>query len=381
MPRKKGTSARTRKPKTPPPVRDLDQLDLEEAHASEDQVHDLVLDEDDELTQWQGDPKKHPLASEDDEIQSYSADGEELLDLEEASAGPPPPSIGPDSMEPLSSDDDLDEELESTMLSGDPDSAPTTGPRPEGEPSVPPQTPLINPYGRDSESSKPQIYFDHSIDPEAGSVDGEETEMEEPSIDPDEVPEEEELDLERATGDDTAWRDEEPGKRAARMDLVHVSLDPEDPSSDLSIEDEMETDMIDLTPYGGSQDELERLEAEVEKLEEDGRLDEALTAVQQLQRFMPTDSQLQYKYDELQRQVIDSYFPGKSRESVVHLAVDPAELPELIKNAEAELGAILGRMDGATPLGELDQALPDLDPGTLYRLLSRAKGKGLIRLE
>ena len=108
---------------------------------------------------------------------------------------------------------------------------------------------------------------------------------------------------------------------------------------------------------------------------------EALSALRRLQSLLPNDGDLAYRYEDLQDRVIQSYFPGKDRESVVILAVSPADLPELVKNAEAELGSILGRMDGATTLGDIDSALGDLEPGTLYRLLSRAKGKGLIRLE
>jgi len=381
----RGTSARSaqipsgesHKARVKPPIRDLDQLEIEKAHASGEFFPDLVLDEDDELTQWQDDPHQNKAGKRK---RPTPGDGEAPIELDDDSLVPADQERA--SRDSFASDDDLDDELDNTVLSDDAEPASKKSaagpPRPArtaaGKPL--PRAPLVNPFSQEAETSKPRIYFDHSGDPdeEAAGPDG-------APVPPDIKMEDDVQEIQSDSADESLLLDDEPPVQPSRMDLVHVSMDPDDPDRGFSIDEEMETDLLDLTPAGTSYDELERLENQVERLEEEDRLDEALSTLRQLQRLLPAESELQYRYEELQHKVIQSYFPGKNRDSVVHLSVETQELPGLIKKSEAELGSLLGRMDGATALGDLDQALGDMQPGTLYRLLSRAKGKGLIRLE
>lgn len=381
----RGTSARSAQipsgeshnARVKPPIRDLDQLEIEKAHASGEYYPDLVLDEDDELTQWQGDPRQIRAGKPE---RPAPSDGEGPIGLDDDSLGPGNQARA--SCDSFSSDDSLDDELDNTTASDDAEPA---SQKSAAEPPHPartstgkplPRAPLVNPFSQDAETSKPRIYFDHSGDPdeEAAGPGG-------APATPDIEMEDDVQEIQSDSAAESLLLDDEPGGQPVRMDLVHVSMDPDDPEAGFSIDEEMETDLLDLTPAGTSYGELERLENQVERLEEEDRLDEALSTLRQLQRLLPADSELQYRYEELQHKVIQSYFPGKNRDSVVHLSVETQDLPGLIKKSETELGSLLSRMDGATALGDLDQALGDMQPGTLYRLLSRAKGKGLIRLE
>ncbi len=125
--------------------------------------------------------------------------------------------------------------------------------------------------------------------------------------------------------------------------------------------------------------EIARLDHEVTWLMKRDRQDDALSTLHMMVRMKPDDSALIERYEELQLQVISTYFPGKNLSSVASLTVEPSELPDLVK--DPVMGAILGRLDGRVSLGELDSALSDVAPGVLYGLLSRAKGMGLIRLD
>ncbi len=337
----------------PPPIRDLDQLEIEEAHASGEHLTDLVLDPDDELTQWQNDPRLAPVHKVEEPDDSLSDNGEDSLELEDGGAI----DIAGDAFPAAPERPEWSEEHDA----------------PPGPPAGGmPQLPLVNPFTSSTARDQAQGSSGDTLSSDDDDPDGRPASSLVTTDDDLDLDGEDELALPRAELD--------PDDRATPMDLVHVSIDP-DAADGVSLDEEMETDVLELTPMGGSFDELERLEAEVERLEEEDRLDEALSALRRLQNLLPDDGDLAYRYEDLQDRVIQSYFPGKDRNSVVILAVTPAELPELVKDAEAELGAILGRMDGATSLGEIDAALGDLEPGTLYRLLSRAKGKGLIRLE
>lgn len=125
--------------------------------------------------------------------------------------------------------------------------------------------------------------------------------------------------------------------------------------------------------------EVARLDHEVTWLLKRGRQDDALSTLHMMVRMKRDDTRLSERYEELLLQVINAYFPGKNLSSVASLTVTPAELPALVK--DPVMGAILGRLDGRVSLGELDSAIPDVAPGVLYALLSRAKGMGLIRLD
>lgn len=151
--------------------------------------------------------------------------------------------------------------------------------------------------------------------------------------------------------------------------------------ADLDIEEDSGIDLdeqpeLDLSDAALGTDQLV---AEADEYEEAGKLDEALSALYQVLLSDDSDPSHDQRYVELRARVVGSYFPGKGPESIPSLAIDRADLADMVK--DAQMGAILGRMDGITALGDLDVALPDIDPGTLYRLLSRAKGKGLIRLD
>ena len=126
-------------------------------------------------------------------------------------------------------------------------------------------------------------------------------------------------------------------------------------------------------------DEVEWLQAEARRLEAEDRLDEELSLLDQLTRLLAGDEEIAAWYEDILARVIHVYFPGKTPDSIPVLTVEAWELPDLIR--DPVMGTILSRMDGITSLRDLYAALPDQDPGTIYRLLSRAKGKGLIRLD
>jgi len=245
-----------------------------------------------------------------------------------------------DEVTPFDSDDDsemTDEEFEAGMrdadslfhLSTDPDSLPV-----------------------DDEGEEVTSLADLLVDPEAQVVE---------SIQDRESDSEAEADLDLEF-------EEEP---AIDLDM-DAELDIEEDSG-LELDEQPELDLSDAAL------DTDQLVAEADQYEEAGQLDEALSAMYQVLLSDAADPALDERYTELRARVIDSYFPGKGPDSIPSLAIERADLADVVK--DPQLGAILGRMDGLTALGDLDIALPDVDPGTLYRLLSRAKGKGLIRLD
>jgi len=128
-----------------------------------------------------------------------------------------------------------------------------------------------------------------------------------------------------------------------------------------------------------AEDEVEWLREEAHRLSVDDQIDEELSVLDRLMRLVPGDAGLAAQYEDVLARVIQVYFPGKTPDSIPVLTVQAWELPDLVR--DPALGAILGRMDGHTPLREIYSVLPDQEPGTVYRLLSRAKGKGLVRLD
>ncbi len=121
------------------------------------------------------------------------------------------------------------------------------------------------------------------------------------------------------------------------------------------------------------------LRSEANRLLLQGKLDEALTTISTLRKMQPDDEPLDQQYEELLTKVISTYFPGETPDSMPRLTVSLAEITELV--TDPLMGQLLCRMDGKTPLRFLDSALPDLAPGSLYQLLSRAKGMGLVRMD
>ena len=149
-----------------------------------------------------------------------------------------------------------------------------------------------------------------------------------------------------------------PGDDAAgeEKDSDRVSLDPEDP-----------------------EDEIAGLRHRASRAAEKAQIDELLSVLDRLLRLAPSDESIVEKYEAALADVIQNYFPGATPDSIPCLTVEAWELPDLVR--DPVMGAILGRMDGITPLRDLYSALPDQAPGTVYRLVSRAKGKGLIRFD
>jgi len=126
-------------------------------------------------------------------------------------------------------------------------------------------------------------------------------------------------------------------------------------------------------------DEVAWLRREVDRAKTERQIDELLSLLDRLLRHLPDDEAVIEQYEAALAGVIHDYFPGATPESIPILTVETWELPDLVR--DPVMGAILGRMDGITALRDLYSALPDLEPGTVYRLVSRAKGKGLIRFE
>jgi hypothetical protein len=213
-------------------------------------------------------------------------------------------------------------------LDPDEDLDPFTVP-PSTEPgAAPPDVPIINPYAEDPPVTAATLDLDLEIGPPMGALPG-----------PDAAP--------RTLGDDDLrFDDDDDG----------VAID--------SLDDD---------------DEVGWLQAEARRLEVEDRIDEELSLLDQLTRLMPGDEAIATWYEDILARVIHVYFPGKTPESVPVLTVEAWELPDLIR--DPVMGTILSRMDGITNLRELYSAMTDQDPGTIYRLLSRAKGKGLVRLD
>lgn len=128
-----------------------------------------------------------------------------------------------------------------------------------------------------------------------------------------------------------------------------------------------------------AEDEVDWLREEAQRLSVDDQIDEELSVLDRLMRLVPGDVALAARYEGVLTRVIQVYFPGKTPDSIPVLTVQTWELPDLVR--DPAMGAILSRMDGHTPLRDIYSVLPDQEPGTVYRLLSRAKGKGLVRLD
>jgi hypothetical protein len=128
-----------------------------------------------------------------------------------------------------------------------------------------------------------------------------------------------------------------------------------------------------------AEDEVDWLREEAQRLSVDDQIDEELSVLDRLMRLVPGDTALAARYEDVLTRVIQVYFPGKTPDSIPVLTVEAWELPDLVR--DPSMGAILSRMDGQTPLRDIYSVLPDQEPGTVYRLLSRAKGKGLVRLD
>jgi hypothetical protein len=157
-------------------------------------------------------------------------------------------------------------------------------------------------------------------------------------------------------------------------------LPPQDAAATLP-DDEEEQTAVDTLSFGPGENGVEDdpLRTEANRLLLQGKLDEALTTLSTLRKMTPADNQLDSRYEELLARVINAYFPGETPDSMPRLTVSLSEITELV--TDPLMGQMLCRMDGKTPLRDLDSALPDLAPGSLYQLLSRAKGMGLIRMD
>ena len=264
---------------------------------------------------------------EDDEEDSVELEGA-LLDGLELESSPDP-------------DADPDDDAEDIELEGDEDLDPFGAPA-SSEPAVP----LVNPF------------VVHTPPP--------------PPVEPDE---EGALDLDLA---------EEEEEDELMLDPAAVELDSDDEIGYLAIAEEdmddwrSDPDGVSLDP-ADADEELEWLRVEARRLANARRFDEELSVLDRLLRISPDEDGITDRYEEVLAQVIEIYFPGKTPASIPTLTVEAWELPDLVR--DPVLGAILGRMDGQTPLRDLYTALPDQEPGTVYRLVSRAKGKGLIRLD
>ncbi len=157
-------------------------------------------------------------------------------------------------------------------------------------------------------------------------------------------------------------------------------LPPQDAAAALPDDAEEQT-AVDTLSFGPGEEGIEDdpLRTEANRLLLQGKLDEALTTISTLRKMTPADSQLDTRYEDLLARVINAYFPGETPDSMPRLTVSLGEITELV--TDPLMGQLLCRMDGKTPLRDLDSALPDLAPGSLYKLLSRAKGMGLIRMD
>ena len=171
----------------------------------------------------------------------------------------------------------------------------------------------------------------------------------------------------------------------ARDEQAHVDLAGSDDPASFdgaaaagAAEHHQEPAPVSLDP-DEPEDVVARLRHEATKAEKKRRIDDLLSILDQLLRLVPDDESIVVKYEAALTDVIQDYFPGATPDSIPRLTVEAWELPDLVR--DPVLGAILGRMDGITPLRDLYTALPDQEPGTVYRLVSRAKGKGLIRFD
>lgn len=196
------------------------------------------------------------------------------------------------------------------------------------------------------------------------------------SLDPESLPDESFGDL----------LDESFDEYGDRNDPIPQIPEPEQPLPSLdalaSPKDNGEEDKaVDTLTIGADAVHVEDdpLRSEANRLLLQGKLDEALTTISTLRKMQPEDEGLNAQYEELLAKVINTYFPGETPESMPRLTVSLSEITELV--TDPLMGALLCRMDGKTPLRFLDLALPDLAPGSLYQLLSRAKGMGLIRMD
>lgn len=175
--------------------------------------------------------------------------------------------------------------------------------------------------------------------------------------------------------------EDEPDEEEAALDLVpdaaadfHGRAAPG--SEPTALMNEPDADWIDPMD---AEDEVEWLREEAARLSRDDQIDEQLSVLDRLMRLAPGEEGLNDQYEDVLTRVIQVYFPGKTPDSIPKLTVQAWELPDLVR--DPAMGAILGRMDGHTPLRDIYSVLPDQEPGTVYRLLSRAKGKGLVRLD
>jgi hypothetical protein len=170
---------------------------------------------------------------------------------------------------------------------------------------------------------------------------------------------------------------EQAASRLPPAEMPEEDLIPElDPDARADEDASGDPVSLDLGDAGMSPNELR---AELSNHLDANRLDEALSTMGQLLNSVTDDQGLWDEYDELRDRVIGGYFPGKHGRSIPSLGVSPAELIDLVR--DPLMGLILSRLDGVTAMAELTDALPDIEPGTLYRLLSRAKGKGLVRID
>jgi len=196
------------------------------------------------------------------------------------------------------------------------------------------------------------------------------------SVDPDSLPDESFGDLLDESFDEYGDRDD-PMPKVPEPEQPLPSLDALKKAS----EEGEEASAVDtLTVRADEMDVADDpLRSEANRLLLQGKLDEALTTISTLRKMQPDDVELNAQYEELLAKVIGTYFPGETPDSMPRLTVSLSEITELV--TDPLMGALLCRMDGKTPLRYLDLALPDLAPGSLYQLLSRAKGMGLVRMD
>ncbi len=196
------------------------------------------------------------------------------------------------------------------------------------------------------------------------------------SIDPDSLPDDSINDLLGDSFDEYG----DPDDPMPQIPEPEKPLPPQDAVASLP-DDDQELSAVDTLSFGPGESSVEDdpLRTEANHLLLQGKLDEALTTISTLRKMTPADSQLDERYEELMARVIHAYFPGAGPDSMPRLTVSLGEITELV--TDPLMGQLLCRMDGKTPLRDLDSALPDLAPGSLYQLLSRAKGMGLIRMD
>jgi hypothetical protein len=196
------------------------------------------------------------------------------------------------------------------------------------------------------------------------------------SMDPDSLPDDSIADLLGESFDEYG----DPDDPMPQVPEPEQPLPPQDAAAILP-DDDPEQSAVDTLSFGPGEVGVEDdpLRTEANRLLLQGKLDEALTTLSTLRKMSPSDSQLDVRYEELMARVINAYFPGETLDSMPRLTVSLGEITELV--TDPLMGQLLCRMDGKTPLRDLDSALPDLAPGSLYQLLSRAKGMGLIRMD